>query len=270
MPLVRNSFVAALSTALISCTLLLLAVLNGWLGPDIGRGAQFCEAARDGLLKQPANSLSNAGFVVVGLLIGWQARAGTVLPRLPGVATALACVVVLLGPASAAMHATQSDLGGRLDLFSMYLVAGFAAACALTRWWDGSVRMFWGLFVGAVLGCEAIALIDVEIPVVQFSGNLAFAALLLTASVLEVRLWRRGVGSRSQIGWGVAAIGSMLLAFAIWNLAQGPWCDPDSLIQGHGVWHLLCALAAWFLFALYRSEIPSEMSSEMPSEVPVV
>jgi hypothetical protein len=26
-----------------------------------------------------------------------------------------------------------------------------------------------------------------------------------------------------------------------------PWCDPDSLLQGHAVWHLLAAaaLAAW-------------------------
>lgn len=45
-------------------------------------------------------------------------------------ATGLAVVVVLLGPASMAMHATQSVPGGRLDLLSMYLIGGFAAAYA--------------------------------------------------------------------------------------------------------------------------------------------
>ncbi len=32
------------------------------------------------------------------------------------------------------MHATQSSLGGLLDPTSMYLVASFATAYAVTRW----------------------------------------------------------------------------------------------------------------------------------------
>ena len=66
-----------------------------------------------------------------------EGRAATCRPH-PGpgtapVATSYACVVVLLGPASAAMHATQSTLGGDLDLLSMFLVSGFALAYALMR-----------------------------------------------------------------------------------------------------------------------------------------
>jgi hypothetical protein len=53
---------------------------------------------------------------------------------------------------------------------------------------------------------------------------------------------------------GVASVGLLLLAFAIWNLAQGPWCDPTSWLQGHAAWHLLGALAAYLLFRLYASE----------------
>ena len=45
----------------------------------------------------------------------------------------------------------------------------------------------------------------------------------------------------------------MALAFVIWNLAQGPWCDPTSWLQGHAAWHLLCAVAAYLLFRLYCS-----------------
>src|SRR6478609_5196659 len=90
-------------TALLSTGLLVLAVGAGWLGADVGRGANFCEAARDGWVKQPANSFSNVGFIVAGLVIAWHAGRTT----LNGLATPYACVVVLLGPASAAMHATQ-------------------------------------------------------------------------------------------------------------------------------------------------------------------
>jgi hypothetical protein len=243
--------------AVVSTGLLVLAVGAGWLGADVGRGANFCEAARSGWVRQPANSFSNAGFVVAGLMIAWRAgrvdQLGEVLPRRPGLATAYACVVVLLGPASAAMHATQSAAGGELDMASMYLVSSFAAAYALMRWVRQGRLFFAQLFSLFVAGCELVGLYDGQVPVVDYSGNLAFAALLLTAAVVEVMLWRRG-GTRTDLRWGVAALGCILVAFAIWNVTKSLWCDPDSPIQGHAAWHLLCAAAAYLLFRLWASE----------------
>ncbi len=240
-----------------SIGLLAVAVRFGWLGADVGRGANFCEAARGGWVKQPANALSNLGFVVAGLAIGWRARLpehlGDTLPRFPGLATGYACLVVLLGPASAAMHATQSSLGGLLDLTSMYLVASFAAAYAVTRWWRRDSRFFWQVFLLLVAACELIGLWDGEIPVVQFAGNVAFGVLLVVAVVVETMLWRRG-GARADLRYGAAALASMLVAFTIWNLSQRGWCDPGSLLQGHAAWHLLGAVAAYLLFRLYASE----------------
>ncbi|MET0766602.1 MAG: ceramidase domain-containing protein [Aeromicrobium sp.] len=253
-PLAISAVVAVVSTGL-----LVLAAGAGWLGPDVGRGDNFCEAARAGWVKQPANSFSNLGFVVAGLLIGWHAgrpdRLGAVLPRNPGLATAYACVVVLLGPASAAMHATQAEAGGELDLLSMYLVASFAAAYALMRW-VGQGRLFFAqLFSIFVAGCELVGLYDGRVPVVDQAGNVAFAALLLTAVVLEVRLWRRRRGGvRTDLRWGAGSLGAILLAFAIWNVTKSAWCDPDSLVQGHAIWHLLDALSAYLLFRLWASE----------------
>ena len=46
----------------------------------------------------------------------------------------------------------------------------------------------------------------------------------------------------------------MLVAFGIWLLSTNGWCDPDSIWQGHAAWHLLCAVAAYWLFRLYASE----------------
>lgn len=254
--------VAALATSAASIGLLVLGVRFGWLGADTGRGANFCEAARIGWVKQPANALSNVGFVAAGLAIAWRARRpellGDTLPRFPGLVTGLACIVVLLGPASAAMHATQSSLGGLLDVTSMYLVAGFAAAYASTRWWQRDSVFFWQLFLLLVAGCELIGLWDREIPVVHFAGNAAFGLLLVIAVGVETRLWRRG-RARADLRFGSAALASMLLAFTIWNLSQHGWCDPDSLLQGHAAWHLLGAVAAYFLFRLYASERTSDV-----------
>ncbi len=249
--------VATLTTAAVSIGLLALAVRFGWLGADVGRGDNFCEAARDGWVKQPANAFSNLGFVVAGLGIGWRARfpenLGDTLPRFPGLATGYACLVVLLGPASAAMHATQSSPGGLLDLTSMYLVASFAAAYAVTRWRRRDRVFFWSVFLLLVVACELTGLWDGKIPVVHIAGNVAFAFLLVVAVVVETRLWRRG-RARADLRYGAAALTSMLVAFTIWNLSQHGWCDPGSLVQGHAAWHLLGAVAAYLLFRLYASE----------------
>ena len=68
----------------------------------------------------------------------------------------MACLVVLLGPGSAAMHATQSALGGHLDMLSMYLVAAFAAAYATMRWLRGGTGLLAATFVGGVAFCELV------------------------------------------------------------------------------------------------------------------
>jgi Ceramidase len=254
------------AVAVASVGLLALAIGQGWLGPDVGRGDMFCEAARDGFLVQPANSLSNLGFVVAGLLVAWRAgradQLGDVLPRLPGLATAYAVITVLLGPASAAMHATQSALGGHLDLLSMYLIASFAAAYGLVRLLRRGVTFFFQVFLLLVAACELVGTLPAEVPVVHVTGNLAFGILLISAVVMEILLWRRADGTRTDLRFGAASLGAMLVAFVIWNLAQGPWCDPHSLIQGHAAWHLLDAVAAYLLFLLYASErVTNELRS---------
>jgi hypothetical protein len=207
---------------------------------------------------QPANSLSNAGFVVAGLAIAWYAgrreRLGDVLVTRPGLPTAYAAVTVLLGPASAAMHATQSELGGHLDLLSMYLIASFAAAYALMRLVGQGSVFFFQVFLLLVAGCELVGTIGGSVPVVHESGNLAFGGLLVSAISIEVVLWRRAAPTRTKLRWGAGAVAAMAVAFVIWNLAQGPWCAPTSWVQGHAAWHLLDAGAAYLLFRLYASE----------------
>ena len=93
----------------------------------------------------------------------------------------------------------------------------------------------------------------------------AFALLLVVAVVVETMLRRVG-RMRADLRYGVAALMSMLVAFAIWNLSQYGWCDPDSLFQGHAAWHLLGAAAAYLLFRLYASEHTVEPSGSGSSE----
>lgn len=244
----------AAATAVVSVVLLSAAVRWGWLGADVGRGREFCEAWRDGCIKQPVNTISNVGFVLAGLAIAWRSRVltrrGSGPLRSVTVVTALACVVVLMGPASAAMHATGTELGGSLDLLSMHLIAGFALAYALSRVDSGS---FWPLLVGLVVGAQVLSAVPGDVPVLRHPANVVFAAMLIAALVVEVKAWRRSPG-QLDARWGCGGVGVLVVAFVIWNLAQGPWCDPHSWLQGHGVWHLLCAVSCWMLHRYYASD----------------
>ncbi|MDB2510203.1 ceramidase domain-containing protein [Pseudomonadales bacterium] len=63
-------------------------------------------------------------------------------------------------------------------------------------------------------------------------------------------------GRRNYWPWFFMGMGSYLLAFAIWQTGKPahPWCNPDSLIQAHGIWHLLSAVATACFFVFLRTE----------------
>jgi len=270
----RGPVLIAGSTAVVSCGLLAAAIWRGWLGADVDRGANFCEAARDGLVRQPANTFSNVGFVVAGLLIAWHAAAsrtalGSGLAANRKLATTMACLVVLLGPGSAAMHATQSAAGGALDVLSMYLVASMALAYATMRLLRGGIALLAMTFAAGVALCELVGSWHAALPVVITAGNAAFGLLLVAAVTIEVFLMRRpGVVSRRA--YAAVSLASILVAFAIWNASKAWLCQPRSLVQGHAIWHLLGAVSAYFLYRYYASEltIPDSRSVQTDGDIP--
>jgi hypothetical protein len=247
-------------------------VAGGWLGADVDRGADFCETAT-GSVRQPVNTLSNLGFVVAGLLITLRAGRpgglgiGTLAGR-PGLAAAYACVVVLLGPASMAMHATETELGGHLDMASMYLIAAFAVAYAAMRLWGRGPAFLAAVYVGVLVACELIGLLG-HVPWLGHAGNIAFGVSLATALWLESRI-ARGGSLELDTRWAWAAAGSILVALAIWTTAKtgSALCFPTSAYQGHGVWHVLCAVSAWCLFRLYVSERPVAAERPLSRQAP--
>ena len=61
---------------------------------------------------------------------------------------------------------------------------------------------------------------------------------------------------RQDVAFGAASLATLVLAFAIWTTGKRDhsWCDPDTLVQQHGAWHVLCAVAAYLLFRHYAAE----------------
>lgn len=251
-------FVITAAVSVLALVAFAVAMGLGWFGPDKGAGANFCEAARDGLIKQPANTWSNLGFVVAGLAAAFYLDRHWSQVAYPTLLAPFPVLMALLGPGSMAMHATQSSLGGRFDVGSMYLFAGYAAAYGITRLLGRGLLTLATLFVVLVVGAEILGATDFPAPLVDTAGNLAFAVLLLIAVLVEAIIQRRPTHP-GEWRWALMAVGAMVLAFVIWSLSHsgGPLCDPGSLLQGHAVWHVLCAVAAYALFRFYASECPN-------------
>jgi len=74
---------------------------------------------------------------------------------------------------------------------------------------------------------------------------------------------------RAKLGYAFASLASILTAFAIWNGTKAWLCEPHSLIQGHAIWHVLGAVAAFFLYRYYASEEVGDSATSEPPDAGV-
>jgi hypothetical protein len=210
----------------------------------------FCEMPRTGaLLLQPANSISSFGFAFVGFLMILLARSRDWISAFPPLsASVLGVAAIIVGIGSVLLHATLTLWGQFFDVLGMYLVSGFFLVSALAKWRripDRRAMIYYGLL------CAALVAILYALPEVR---RWLFAVVLLAVIILEL-VFARPLRPQVRTGYYVAGLVANIVAFTIWNLDQrGQLCAPESLLQGHAVWHLLGAVALWFAFLYYRSE----------------
>ena len=86
----------------------------------------------------------------------------------------------------------------------------------------------------------------------EFEAILLWAALAFFLYRIEdIKLER----THAPYFW--AGFASYFLATIIWQPSRtdGVLCDPDSLLQGHALWHILGAVSMWCFYKYFRTEI---------------
>ncbi|MEZ5021909.1 MAG: ceramidase domain-containing protein [Chitinophagales bacterium] len=254
-------FYYAILVAVIAHVLTFVGIYLGWFGIGIGNGAVFCEATRDAIIKQPANTFSNMAFMIAGLTAAYQLSKGkfsqysNTLTQTIFFPTFLCFCIILLSPGSIALHATESEMGGYFDMLSMYLIAAIIFTFALKRYLKLGILSFIVAFASVLVVCHIFHFMPYELPIVHFAGNLIFGVFLVSGMIIEILHSRKKeVDIKSQ--WAVAASLTFIISFAIWltGTNEHPWCRPYSLLQAHAISHILDALAVYFIFRLYVSE----------------
>ncbi len=257
----KRIFRIPVGISVVSLFVFSLAIIFHWLGEPAVHGMKFCESGYPGLIKQPVNTFSNLGFIFVGIGVAWSqsksqfAEKNNIFTRTVFFPTFFASIAVLLGPGSMALHATTTRIGGLLDLLSMYLIASFIFSYAVTRLFKWRSKGFTMTFIFALSTQLYVQTLPYEIPFVGVIGSFCFGVFLILTGLIELFSYQyRKV--EMDIKYGIASMLTMFLATFVWgmSLTDGPWCDPSSLIQGHGIWHILNAFAIYFLYRFYVSE----------------
>lgn len=208
----------------------------------------WCEIERCAVIVNPIDAWSNALYLLLGVWMWREARrSGRADLARFGPAS------VAVGVFSFAYHASYTFALQFLDFVAMFLFTFTVLA-------RNAVRLGWipparetRFFVLGVLGMSAL------VPPLFYAGFpiQALVGLLIAIGLAqEWRLYRRD-GPRDA--YRVYRLGLALLgAAAIASLVDVTRiaCDPESLWQGHALWHLLSALALAAFFRFY-ADLPS-------------
>ena len=184
--------------------------------------------------------------MVMYILIPWLINV-SVMGRWPSarVLVVYATLVLVYGVGRAM---NGGGLGINLDFFGLS-IAFWIISEVLYRFWSQWLRFlsgFVGFIVAGVFGITPMEMLAE--PEKFWWVTLFWLPGLLASGPAEAR--------RTYLPWFALGVVSYMSAFAIWQTGKAghPLCDPDALIQAHGIWHLLSAVATACFFLFLRTE----------------
>ena len=204
--------------------------------------AEFCEASLCAWIREPGNTWSNAGFLVVGVMM-LRATRDPELRHLRGIGW----ITLVTAVGSTVFHATETSIGAFLDYLGMFMGGAFMVVVCFLRITHASRRAAIAVYLFLLLSALGVYFVGGHAARMEYMSQGALCIVLETALLL-------GLGRAREYRWLGASWAMFIPAMVIWTMdIEGTWCDPDNhVLSGHAAWHLLNAGAFWFTFLYYR------------------
>lgn len=238
---------------------------DGW-NVAMGNAFQFCEANRmDQLIRQPANTWSNFAYFIVGLLaltIGIhdlkyseRRKSDNFLVRHPlfSILFGISALYVFVG--SFLYHASLTRTFQHLDQAGLYSVIVMVLTFNLYKIFPlirikGKYRSSHAIMMAFSVGFNYLIFtklwlinINVLFPIliaVAFATSLCYLVFVSREHYFTKYLWSAFI---------VLILGSIVWILDRTNIV----CNPESILQGHALWHIFTAGSMLIIYMYYRS-----------------
>lgn len=200
-------------------------------------GASDCEELGDGWFVQPVNALSSFSYVAVGaIVVGHALRRG----RATVDTWVFGALLAAIGLGSVAFHGPQPTGARLMHDLPILLTVIYVAASDLALVRDRPV-LRWQVFVPAAVVAAGVMAVSVDAGIALTGVGVAAIAAL---EVVIHRRRLRDLADRTRRRSAAVVIAVTTVGAATWLLGRtgSPACDPDGVLQFHGVWHVLSAM----------------------------
>lgn len=232
-----------------------------------GNSMHFCEKNRwDMLIIQPSNTWSNMGYLLVGLVlvsIGlkdhfYKGREdlNNFMARFPAFTLLIGGAMLWLFFGSFLYHASMTKTFQIMDITGIY-----AVLIALFTY--NAFKAFPFIRIGNKLQSSHKLLLSLGlavnllfvIEVWKWNVNVVFPILIGVFFALNLFNLKRQIILKMYKKYMFSSFLTLMVAGTIWILDRSNlFCMPESIFQGHALWHLLTAAAVLLLYLYYRSE----------------
>lgn len=206
---------------------------------------KWCEETLCTWVSEPANTYSNIGYLIVGLILvylGIKHKHNSNMRQ-------YGPIIFFMGAMSFYYH--QSNFYGSqiLDFVGMFFFVGWAIAMNLVRL--GKLKYKNVIWFNLALGTfYTVAMHVMYLTGIKFQG----IVLVSGFAILSTEIMARKLVPVSY-KWFATTIGVLIVAFGF-SIADGQriWCDPTQhgwFAQGHAVWHWVASIGMLTLYLHY-------------------
>jgi len=227
--------------------------------------SDFCESFDSGMIKQHVNTWTNLAYLFFGTLLFLHGRDDSkninvfdtnTIRKFPLFSYLLGGSLVYLYFGSSLYHASYTQISQNIDISGVilttmlpvfYLVFRMFALKYTHRTSLFLYKGYYGFIIGYVLLNVGLFILDIPSRLLM----VGLVALIIALTGIIHWKWKLDIDYK----WFFVSVGSILFSLSIWLLDKFQIiCNPESIFQLHGIWHITTAFSLYAIYFFFRTE----------------